>query len=251
MHLMPVVGQAVGGMPADIKTLDLNLLKALDALLDERSVTRAAQRLALTQPAVSGMLTRLRESFDDPLFVRMQRGIAPTLRAQDPALPVKQLLGQVESLLQPPDFDPGTATMTLRIASTDYALQTVVVPFLARLRQGAPHLRVAVVPPQHLPVQERLERGDIDLALISPENTAPGLYARHLFDEHHVCVMREGHPEASNGLLSLDRFCALDRARIPYRGGRFEGVTDEALARLGRTRRVLLSATSFWCFLKS
>ena len=66
-------------MPTDIKSLDLNLLKALDALLDERSVTRAAERLALTQPAVSGMLTRLRESFDDPLFVRTQRGIAPTL----------------------------------------------------------------------------------------------------------------------------------------------------------------------------
>jgi len=76
-------------MNSDIRNLDFNLLKTLDALLDERSVTRAAQRLALTQPAVSGMLTRLRESFDDPLFVRAQRGIVPTLRAQQLAAPGK------------------------------------------------------------------------------------------------------------------------------------------------------------------
>lgn len=232
-------------MPTNIKSMDLNLLKALDALLDERSVTRAAQRLALTQPAVSGMLTRLRESFDDPLFVRTQRGIAPTLRAQQLAAPVKELLGQVEALLQPPAFDPATATMTLNIASTDMGLQSVVMPFLVRLRQRAPHLRVAVVPVQHLPVPERLERGDIDLALISPEKSAPGLYAHHLFDEHYVCVMREGHPDASDGPLSLDRFCELDHALVSYGGGSFRGVTDEALARLGRQRRVVLSVTSF------
>lgn len=160
-------------MPTDIKSLDLNLLKALDALLDERSVTRAAERLALTQPAVSGMLTRLRESFDDPLFVRTQRGIAPTLRALALAGPLKELLCNAEALLRPQAFDPATAHMTLRIAATDYALQAVVLPFLAVLRQRAPGLCVAVVPAQHLPLHERLERGDIDLALVTPERTAP------------------------------------------------------------------------------
>jgi DNA-binding transcriptional LysR family regulator len=232
-------------MAIDIRAMDLNLLKALDALLDERSVTRAAQRLSLTQPAVSGMLTRLRESFDDPLFVRTQRGITPTLRAQELAAPVKELLGGIESLLQPQAFDPATAQMTVQLASTDYALQAVVVPFLAMLRRRAPGVRVAVVPAQHLPVYERLERGDIDLALISPENTAPDLYARHLFDERYVCVMRAGHPDAKGGALSLDRFCALDHALISYTGGGFCGVTDEVLARLGRSRRVVLSITSF------
>ncbi|MDA8446876.1 LysR family transcriptional regulator [Paracidovorax valerianellae] len=232
-------------MAIDIKAMDLNLLKALDALLDERSVTRAAQRLSLTQPAVSGMLTRLRESFGDPLFVRTQRGIAPTLRAQELAGPVKDLLGSVEALLQPSAFDPATATMTLTIAATDYALQAVVVPFLGRLRRCAPHMRVAVVPAQHLPVQDRLERGDIDLALVSPANTPPGLYSRHLFDERYVCVMREDHPDARGGPLSLDCFCALDHVLISYDGGSFRGATDEALAGVGRERRVLLSVTSF------
>jgi len=232
-------------MAIDIRAMDLNLLKALDALLDERSVTRAAQRLSLTQPAVSGMLTRLRESFGDPLFVRTQRGITPTLRAQELAVPVKELLGGIESLLQPQAFDPATAQMTVHLAATDYAMQAVVVPLLAKLRRCAPGVRMAVVPAQHLPVFERLERGDIDLALISPENTAPDLYARHLFDERYVCVMRSDHPEAQGGALSLDRFCALDHALISYTGGSFFGATDEALARLGRSRRVVLSITSF------
>lgn len=88
-------------MNPDIRALDLNLLKALDALLDERSVTRAADRLSLTQPTVSGMLNRLRESFDDRLFVRAKRGIVPILRAQQLAMPVKQLLTDIEGMLQP------------------------------------------------------------------------------------------------------------------------------------------------------
>ncbi|RYF07058.1 MAG: LysR family transcriptional regulator [Comamonadaceae bacterium] len=232
-------------MAIDIRAMDLNLLKALDALLDERSVTRAARRLSLTQPAVSGMLTRLRDSFDDPLFVRAQRGIAPTLRAQELAGPVKELLAGIDALLQPRAFDPATARMTLNIASTDYGLQAVVVPLLAKLRHCAPGVRVAVVPAQHLPVLDRLERGDIDLALISPENTPPELYARHLFDERYVCVLREGHPDAQGDHLPLDRFCALDHALISYDGGSFSGVTDEALARIGRRRQVVLSVTSF------
>ena len=86
-------------MKSDIRNLDLNLLKALDALLDERSVTRAAARLALTQPAVSGMLTRLRDAFNDPLFIRAPHGMVPTLRAQALAAPVKQLLTDAETLL--------------------------------------------------------------------------------------------------------------------------------------------------------
>ena len=119
---------------ADIRTLDLNLLKAFDALMDERNVTRAAQRLALTQPAVSGMLVRLREAFGDPLFVRASRGVVPTARAEALAPAVRQLLQDVTALLQPPGFDPATATGTLTVAATDYALRAVVLPWMAALR---------------------------------------------------------------------------------------------------------------------
>ncbi|MGY5809216.1 LysR family transcriptional regulator [Rhizobium sp. LEGMi198b] len=228
----------------DIRSLDLNLLKALDALLDERSVTRAAERLGLTQPAVSGMLTRMRVSFDDPLFVRTQRGVVPTLRAMELAGPVKQVLGDVEALLQPPTFDPATAEFTMSIAATDYALHAVVLPFLPKLRAVSSGVRVAVRPLEHDRAQMQFERGDLDLALVTPETAPPDLHARHLFDETYVCAMREGHPDAC-GPIDLDRFCALDHALVSYSGERFWGVTDDALASLGRRRRVALSVTSF------
>ncbi|MCK9796443.1 LysR family transcriptional regulator [Pseudomonas sp. MAFF 302030] len=232
-------------MNPDIRHLDFNLLKTLDALLDERSVTRAAERLSLTQPAVSGMLTRLRESFGDPLFVRAQRGMVPTLRAEQLAAPVKQLLSDIEQMLQPQAFDPATAQMIVSMASTDYALRAVVVPFLSALRLQAPNIRVAVQPVdvQHLAGQ--LDRGDIDLALVTPDSTAPGLHAAALFDERYVCVMRAGHPDAAAKTWSLERFCSLDHVLVSPSGGSFQGVTDQALARIGRSRRVTLSVTSF------
>jgi DNA-binding transcriptional LysR family regulator len=217
---------------------------ALDALLDERSVTRAAQRLSITQPAVSGILTRLRESFDDPLFMRTQRGITPTLRALELAAPVKQILGDVETLLRPPAFDPASAEMRVAVACTDYALQVVAAPFLAELRRLAPGIRVAVLPVQGVQLLTNLERGDIHLALVTPESTPPELHARRLFDERYVCVMRRGHPDAARRRLSLKRFCALDHALVSY-GGSFSGVADTALARLGKERRVTLSVANF------
>lgn len=232
-------------MNTDIRNLDLNLLKALDALLDERSVTRAAERLALTQPAVSGMLNRLRESFDDPLFVRAQRGIVPTVRAEQLAAPVKQLLADVEALLQPQGFDPLNANLTLRLASTDYALRAVVVPFLRALRERAPNIRVAVQPVDDQQLASQMDKGDIDVALVTPDTTPAGLHAAPLFDEQYVCVMRIDHPDALNGTISLDRFCAVDHVLVSPSGGGFRGVTDVALERIGRTRRVISSVTSF------
>jgi len=228
-------------MSSDIRTMDLNLLKALDALLDERNVTRAAERLALPQPAMNVMLTRLRESFGDQLFVRSQRGIVPTLRALELAAPVKQVLGDVQILLEPPAFDPALANLALTIASTDYALQAVLVPFLAALRPRAPGIRIAVIPAQ----SQQLERGEVDLALLTPENTPAELRTRRLFDERYVCLIRSDHPAAAAKRLSLDYFCALEHAVVSHAGSNFMGVTDEALAKLGRARRVALSVNSY------
>lgn len=232
-------------MKTDIRNLDLNLLKALDALLDERSVTRAAERLALTQPAVSGMLMRLRECFDDPLFTRAQRGVVPTLRALELAQPVKAILAEVSELLQPKAFDAATAEMTIKIAATDYALRAVIVPFMAALRVQAPGIRVAVLPVNNEQLSAQFERGDIDIALITPDSAPPDLHARSLYDEEYVCLMREDHPLSAQTGLTLDSFCAKDHALVSYVGGNFKGVTDDALAAVGRSRRVTLSVCSF------
>lgn len=229
----------------ELKTTDLNLLKALDALLDEGSVTRAAERLHVTQPAMSGMLTRLRDIFQDPLFVRSQRGIVATPRALALASPLKEILGGIDALLQPVMFDPAAADFTLRLAATDYAQRAVAVPFLAALRRLAPGIRLALLPLREAGLEEAMARGELDLALLTPESTPAALHARRLFDERYVCVMRAGHPAADLPTLDLDRFCALEHALVSSSGGSFSGVTDEALARLGRSRRVSLSVPAF------
>lgn len=229
----------------DIRTIDLNLLRALDALLDERNVSKAADRLGVTQPAVSGMLTRLRGSFDDALFVRSQRGVQPTLRALEMAGPIKQILVDVEILLRPTAFDPKTASFTLTLAVTDYALQAVVVPFVTKLRRYAPGIRVATRPVDNDRVAQQFERGELDLALMTPDSAPLDLHSRRVFDETYVCALRAGHPDATGAGISLDRFCALDHALVSFTGGSFHGITDDALAQQGRKRHVALSLHSF------
>ena len=231
-------------MKPDLRTLDLNLLKTLDALLDERSVTRAAARLSLTQPAVSGMLTRLRDNFGDPLFIRAPHGMVPTLRAQQLAPVVKQILNDINTLLQPAQFDPLTADFTFTLAATDYALKAVVVPFIAALKVRAPMIRVRVIPVEPERLTAQFEQGKIDLALLTPSTTPGDLHSRTLYEERYVCMLRADHPDAQVP-LSLDRFCALEHILVSYEGESFWGVTDDALAKVGRKRRVGLSVSSF------
>lgn len=229
---------------ADIKTTDLNLLKAFVALLDSRSVTRAADQLGLTQPAVSGMLARLRELFDDPLFVRTQRGVIPTPRAEMLAEPVRSALAIIQSVLVPQDFDPGTAGLTVSLAATDYAQKAVVLPLLATLRRDAPGIRIAVRPVDTEHLARQMESGLVDMALITPEMARDTMRSRHLFDETYVCVMRDNHPAAGKA-MDLDLLCTLDHGIMSHDGTQFRGATDEALARMGRSRRVVASVPSF------
>ncbi|OXU40456.1 LysR family transcriptional regulator [Enterobacter cloacae] len=231
-------------MKTDLRTLDLNLLKTLDALLDERSVTRAATRLALTQPAVSGMLNRLRDYFDDPLFIRAPHGIVPTTRAEELAAPVKRILADIDLLLQPVAFDPLQATLTFTLAATDYALRAIAVPFIAALKVRAPAIRVRVIPVDSERMMNQLERGNVDVALITPHTTPDDLHSRALYDERYVCMMRADHPDAGKP-LSLARFCALEHVLVSYEGDSFRGVTDGALEKMGWTRHVGLSVSNF------
>lgn len=229
----------------NLRTLDLNLLKAFNALMEEKSVSKAAHKLAITQPAMSGVLTRLRESFDDPLFVRVQRGMQPTNRALELAPRIKNLLAEAELLLQPAIFDPKTAEMTVRFVCTDYAMRAVIVPFLKLLKQQAPNIKVAVLAILDNTVQKQLEQNIIDFAIVTPEFKAPDIYAKHLYDEQYVCAVRQDHPIAKQTQLSLEQFCQLEQALVSYYGGSFSGVTDEALAKQGLSRNVTLSVQNF------
>ena len=230
----------------DIRALDIGIdhLVVLGVLLEERNVTRAAKRLSLTQPAVSGMLRRLREVFEDPLFVRTQRGVLPTPRALALAGPVRQLLADVEALVSPVRFDPAAARMTLAIAATDYAQYVFLAPLVEALREQAPGLKLALLPLDSKNLAEQLARGQLDFALTVPEWAPPDLHARELFRERYMCAVRKGHPKIRRK-PSLSAFCAMDHVIVSPDGGGFRGATDAALQALGKTRNVVLSLPSF------
>ncbi len=234
----------------NIRNIDLNLLVAFDALYDARNVTRAAERLALTQPTVSGMLSRLRDLFGDPLFVRTQHGVLPTPRADALSEPIKALLANVEALVRPDDFDPSSAEMTISISANDYMQQSLIVPFIKRLRKQAPGIRLAVKPAYIADLAEKLARGAIDLALTIPEFADASLPRSLLYTESYVCVARRDHP-LKGKKLSLKAFCIFDHVMVSPTRGSFSGPTDEALAELGVSRRVLVSLPSFHVLLET
>jgi DNA-binding transcriptional LysR family regulator len=234
----------------NIRNVDLNLLIAFDALYDTGNVTRAAERLALTQPTVSGMLTRLRALFGDPLFVRTQHGILPTPRADALSEPIKGLLANVEALVAPDEFDPGSAQTTISISANDYMQQALIVPFLDRLRRQAPSMRLAVMPAYIDDLKEKLARGTVDLAVTIPEFADPGLPRSLLYTERYVCVARGEHPLKSKK-PSLEDFCRFDHIMVSPTSGSFVGPTDDALAQLGVSRRVSVSLPSFHVLLES
>ncbi|MGH8445454.1 MAG: LysR family transcriptional regulator, partial [Solimonas sp.] len=149
----------------NLRRLDLKLLVTLDALLAEHNVTRAAQRLHLSQPSVSVHLARLRDIFGDPLLLPGPRGMRPTARADELREPLRQALEALQHAVAPASaFDPSAATQIWRIAATDYGESTILLPALAGLRAAAPGSRIAVVelvPPR---IARQAEQGDIDLA---------------------------------------------------------------------------------------
>jgi DNA-binding transcriptional LysR family regulator len=234
----------------NIRKIDLNLLVALDALLDERNVTRAAARLGYTQPTISGMLTRLRDLFGDPLFIRAQRGMLPTPRAQALAAPLKQVLADSRRLVAREAFDPARAEMTFAISSNDYMQHALLVPFVKVLRREASRVRMAVVPAIIEGVGEALARGQIDLAITIPEFAMSDLPSRLLYRERYVVAVRPQHPLARRGAMTIESFCSYDHILVSPTGGSFDGPTDRALARLRRQRIVRYSVPSFLLMLE-
>ena len=209
-------------------------------------MTRAAIRLAVTQPTVSGMLVRLRKLFDDPLFVRTQRGLSPTPRAQALAPSLRQWLAEARTLVVGAAFDPGSSHLTASLSANDYIQSALIVPFVERLRHTAPNVQLAVRPAQSVQVSEMLANGELDLSITTTtEITSFDLPSRSLYDERYVCAVRKGHPLNSRRAVSLDQFCRYSHVLVSPTLGRFVGPTDQALAAVGRTRRVVLSVPGF------
>lgn len=228
----------------DLRSLDFNMLLTLDALYEERSVTRAAKRLSVTQPTVSGTLLRLRDVFRDPLFVRGRGAMLPTPRADELARSIKRVLSDAETLLKQEAFDPATAEFTARICANDYSLKVIIVPLLRRLRRDARNIRLAILPFEIAELSRKLADREIDLALTVPEMAPPDYPSRFLFSDRYVAVVGNQHPIRGTA-ISLDDFCLQEHVLVSPTGGSFEGVVDKALSEIGRRRQVRLSVPSF------
>jgi DNA-binding transcriptional LysR family regulator len=239
----------------NFRTLDLNLLRVFDVVMTERNVTRAADRLAMTQPAVSNALRRLREATHEDLFIPSSTGVTPTRAAEALWPSVRAALGGLRDAFEPQDFDPATDTRSFTLAMAD-ATAAVAVPALIRALEAA-HASVEL---RFVPLATRdprvlLERGDADLALGFFPGLASVLGAEveaehgvmqmeHLWSCEYVCVMRRNHPLATRKALSLDSYCTAKHLRVSF-GGRPRSFVDDALDRLGRERQVMITVNQF------
>lgn len=227
-----------------LPTVELKELRLLDALLAERSVTRAAERVGLSQPAASNALARLRKAAGDPLFVRAGRGIEPTTRALSMAPMLAQVLGQIDrAFVGQRRFDPATSTQTFTLAATDFGQMVLLPPLLRVLESEAPGVRIHVVPlGTAFPMQE-LESGRLDLLVGSFKTAPPRLYRQSLFSEGSVSLLRRGHP-ASKKKLTLEQFAALGHVLVSPRG-ETGGIIDDVLAQHGLARKVVATVPHF------
>lgn len=235
------------------RTLDLNLLRVFDAVMSERNLTRAAQRLSLTQSAVSNSLKRLRESIGEDLLTRAAFGVRPTPRAEALWPIVRQALGDLGEAFEPGEFDPKQKAVAFRIATGDAVAATLMPSVVAQIESERALANLRVMPLTTREPQQMLERGDVDLAVGHFPQTIASLLAagpnallRHqrLFESEYVCVMRHGHPLA-DGELTLERFCAAHHLLVSF-SGRAHGFVDEALQALQRSRRIVLTVNQFF-----
>lgn len=228
-----------------MRRLDLNLLVTLDALLAEHNVTRAAERLHLSQPAVSVQLARLREVFGDPLLLPGPRGMRPTARADELRLPLREALAALGKAVAPPGpFDPATASHTWRVAASDYGESTIVLPALGALRRAAPHSRMAILGLVPASLARQAELGEIDLAFHIAAEAPAHLRRRPLFTERYVLAGRHDHPGLQHA-PTLEQFCQMEHVVVSPDGGGFHTPTDSVLAERGLERKVALSVPHF------
>lgn len=225
-----------------IANFDLNLLRVFDAMMREQHVTRAAERLFLTQSAVSNALSRLRTAFHDELFVRRPEGMVPTPRALELEAPVRAALLDIEQALAPTAFDPATSHWMFRLVANDYFSTVVMPPLMTRLRHSAPGVDLRLLPQvdQARPLLDT-HRADFAFGSLDPVEARFG--AADLLTEDFVCLMRPDHP-LSQGELTPERFATADHLLVAP-SGHGDGVLDRDLARLGLSRRVVLTINQF------
>jgi len=227
----------------NIYNFDLNLLRVLDALLRERNVSRAAERLSLSQPAVSNALNRLRELLDDPLLVRVGRAMQPTPRALSLEAPIRDALQQIEHTLNAGDsFNPTSSRQRFVIAVTDYVELICMPALMAHLANVAPGIQLAI---RHLTPSlpaEALDDGEVDLVLGRFVDVPTRFHIRRWASETLQVVVRREHPWVGE-MLDLDSFLRLRHLWV--HGGQTRGMVDQWLEEQGLSRDVVYTTPNY------
>jgi len=229
-------------MPTDA---DLNLLVALNALLSEGSVSRAAERLGLSESAMSRTLARLREATGDELLVRAGRAMVPTPRALALRDRVKQLVEEASDVLQPagPDLNLSTLQRMFTVRANDGFTEAFAHLLVARTACEAPRVRLRFAPKPDKDVRP-LREGLIDLDVGVLGESGPEVRIQTLYRDHFIAVVRQGHPLLAEGEITPERYAACDHV-VTSRRGRITGPVDDALAAAGLTRKVAVIVPSF------
>jgi LysR family nod box-dependent transcriptional activator len=226
------------------KGLDLNLLVAFDTLLELRSVTRAAERLHLSQGAMSATLSRLRESFADEILIPRGKRMYPTAFAQNLVPQVQACLRQIDEMwVTSSKFDPCHSQRVFRIVASDYITTVVLVPLIARLALSAPGVRTEILSLSDMELSQ-IENGDVDLLITPSDYVAPDLPTELLFEENHVVVGWKGNPALREGLTEA-AFFAAGHVSVVFGNQRTLAFSDRMLENLGKARRVEVIAPSF------
>ena len=224
----------------DLRRVDLNLLRLVEAVLREESASRAAQTLKLSQPAVSQGLRRARDVFGDPLLVRHGNRLIPTPRGSALLPELRAVLDRVETILSPTQFDPTRAVRDFVVGSSDLGEMLILPGLIAQMTREAPHCRIKVVPPP----QNAEAAAEMDLALMgAPEMSGP-LRRQVLYHDHFVLMARHDHPALARS-ISMEDYLALPQALVSPRAEGFAGPVDAALASQGQSRRVAVMVTNF------
>lgn len=224
--------------------IDLNLLVAFDALLDECHVTRAAKRVGLSQPGMSNALGRLRELLDDPVLVRTGDGMQPTPRALALAGPIRRSLEDIRSALVPAEFDPGSADKVFRLAATDYAGYVVLPKFLGRVQELAPGVRFDISAIDSDSPRQPVDSGEADLAIGFGSNEGSSSHHETLYKENLVCMVRRDNPLIESDILTLDDYSRLPHLHVTL-GPDSKTPIDEALEQNGHSRNVTLQVPHY------
>src|ERR1700730_3387024 len=231
----------------DVRGLDLNLLIPLRVLLAERHVTRAADKLGITQPAMSASLARLRAVFGDQLLVRGPRGLMPTVRAQQLMDQLDQVIAVIEQLVAlPAEFVADTSRRTFTLIGTDF-IETLLLPSLmADLAVEAPGIQVVFRPPDPRNLEALMSKAEVDLAVAYLPDAPKGLITSVAFRDRFACIARRDHPQLSTDHFPLDLFVDLQHVQVLPRNLPMYGMPiDAALGALGFVRRVALWHPSF------